>query len=134
MIYIYIYIIKSFKNNFKILILNRLEPERFRQIVKRLLQFITIREFPPGNGSKLPSISKSRWWIPSATRVLALLSNSLTVVFRKNELYFFLIKDAANSKVVPNLINYTEFYNYALDHINLMSEYYRWQNPTKTNK
>src|SRR5687768_17914279 len=41
-------------------------------------------------------------------------------------------KDAANNK--SNLITYTEFYNYALDHINLMNEYYRWQNPSKTNR
>ncbi|RWS05224.1 putative E3 ubiquitin-protein ligase HECTD2-like protein, partial [Dinothrombium tinctorium] len=90
----------------------QLEQTRFRFIVKRILQFITIREFPPANGHKLPSISKSRWWIPSATRVLALLNS-------------------ANCE--SNLINYTEFYNSALDHINLMAEYYRWQNPSKNN-
>ncbi|GIY02495.1 probable E3 ubiquitin-protein ligase HECTD2 [Caerostris extrusa] len=39
------------------------DPERLRQLVKRILQFVTIREFPPANGHKLPSISKSRWWI-----------------------------------------------------------------------
>ncbi|RWS26545.1 putative E3 ubiquitin-protein ligase HECTD2-like protein [Leptotrombidium deliense] len=89
-----------------------IEQKRFRCIVKRILQFITIREFPPANGHKLPSISKSRWWIPSATRVLALLNT-------------------ANGNA--NIINYIEFYNSALDHINLMSEYYRWQNPSKSN-
>lgn len=56
----------------------RSEAERLRCVVKRLLQFITIREFPPANGHKLPSINKSRWWIPCATRVLALLSNYCT--------------------------------------------------------
>ncbi|GFY77850.1 probable E3 ubiquitin-protein ligase HECTD2 [Trichonephila inaurata madagascariensis] len=91
------------------------DPERLRQLVKRILQFITIREFPPANGHKLPSISKSRWWIPSATRLLALINT-------------------ANSRNSPNLIPYTEFYNSALDHINLMAEYYRWQNPTKNHK
>ncbi|CAG2103150.1 unnamed protein product, partial [Medioppia subpectinata] len=94
---------------------SNLEAERLRLLVKRLLQFITIREFPPNNRHKLPSISKSRFWIPCATRVLALIN-------------------AANNKVIPNVINYIEFYNYALDHINLMSEYYRWQNPSKTNR
>ncbi|XP_037506563.2 probable E3 ubiquitin-protein ligase HECTD2 [Rhipicephalus sanguineus] len=90
-------------------------PERLRALVKRLLQFITIREFPPANGHKLPSISKSRWWIPCATRVLALIN-------------------AANNKKNPNILNYTEFYNSALDHIDLMSEYYRWQSPGKHTK
>src|SRR5205814_8337377 len=52
---------------------SRCDPIRFKMLVKRLLQFITIREFPPANGLKLPPIGKSRWWIPSATRVLALL-------------------------------------------------------------
>ncbi|KAI1301906.1 putative E3 ubiquitin-protein ligase HECTD2 [Halotydeus destructor] len=94
---------------------SRTEPDRFRMLVKRLLQFITIREFPPANGHKLPSISKSRWWIPCATRVLALLN-------------------AANNRNNPNLITYTEFYNSALDHINLMSEYYKWQNPSRNNR
>ncbi|GIY20830.1 probable E3 ubiquitin-protein ligase HECTD2 [Caerostris darwini] len=91
------------------------DPERLRQLVKRILQFVTIREFPPANGHKLPSISKSRWWIPSATRLLALMNT-------------------ANSRHSPNLIPYTEFYNSALDHINLMAEYYRWQNPAKNHK
>nr|XP_042904341.1 probable E3 ubiquitin-protein ligase HECTD2 [Parasteatoda tepidariorum] len=94
---------------------SKTESERLRQLVKRILQFITIREFPPANGHKLPSISKSRWWIPSATRVLALINT-------------------ANNRNNPNLISYTEFYNSALDHINLMAEYYRWQNPTKNHK
>ncbi|XP_022250227.1 probable E3 ubiquitin-protein ligase HECTD2 isoform X2 [Limulus polyphemus] len=93
----------------------KLDAERFRYLVKRLLQFITIREFPPANGHKLPSISKSRWWIPCATRILALINT-------------------ANSRTTPNLISYTEFYNSALDHINLMAEYYRWQNTSKHNK
>ncbi|KAG8176214.1 hypothetical protein JTE90_016084, partial [Oedothorax gibbosus] len=91
----------------------RSEPERLRALVKRILQFVTIREFPPANGHKLPSISKSRWWIPNATRTLALINT-------------------ANCRF--NLIPYTEFYNSALDHINLMAEYYRWQNPPAQHK
>ncbi|KAL1434216.1 hypothetical protein MTO96_011858 [Rhipicephalus appendiculatus] len=59
--------------------------------------------------------NKSRWWIPCATRVLALIN-------------------AANNKKNPNILNYTEFYNSALDHIDLMSEYYRWQSPGKHTK
>lgn len=88
-----------------------IDAARFRLLVRRLLQFITIREFPPANGLKLPPATKSRWWIPSAIRVLALLH-------------------ASNFKVYPSLISYTEFYNSALDHINLMAEYQRWQNPS----
>lgn len=61
-------------------ILFRSQPDRLRQLVKRILQFITIREFPPANGQKLPSISKSRWWIPCATRILALISKYLSIL------------------------------------------------------
>ncbi|XP_015792141.1 probable E3 ubiquitin-protein ligase HECTD2 [Tetranychus urticae] len=94
---------------------SRSEPEKLRKLVKRVLQFITIREFPPSNGQGLPAPGKCRWWIPCAARFLDLLNS-------------------ANNKVTPNLIPYTEFYNSALDHINLMSEFNRWQNPSKHNK
>ncbi|XP_054168637.1 probable E3 ubiquitin-protein ligase HECTD2 [Oppia nitens] len=94
---------------------SKLQSDKLKALVKNVLQFITIREFPPNNGHKLPTINKSKFWIPCATRVLALLN-------------------AANNKMNPNVVNYTEFYNYALDHINLMSEYYRWQNPSKVNR
>ncbi|KAK8789045.1 hypothetical protein V5799_021179 [Amblyomma americanum] len=43
-------------------------------------------------------------------------------------------RDAANNKKNPNILTYTEFYNSALDHIDLMSEYYRWQSPGKHTK
>ena len=40
------------------------------------------------------------------------------------------ILDAANdSSDPPHRLHYTEFYNSALDHIDLMQEYYNWQNP-----
>lgn len=42
--------------------------------------------------------------------------------------------NAANNRVSPPLLEYAEFYNSALDHINLMAEYYRWQTPEKSNK
>ena len=51
----------------------RLEPNRFRSIVRNLLQFISIRQFPAGERG-LPAPTRSRWWIPTAVRVLALLS------------------------------------------------------------
>ncbi len=38
--------------------------------------------------------------------------------------------DAANNLVHPPLIQYTEFSNSTLDHLDLMAEYYTWQNPT----
>lgn len=57
---------------------SRIEANRFKLVVKRLLQFITIREFPPSNGHKLPTLSKSKWWIPCATRVLAILCKLFT--------------------------------------------------------
>ena len=34
----------------------------------RLLQLITIRQFPPADKS-LPPLGKSKWWIPTATKV-----------------------------------------------------------------
>jgi len=37
--------------------------------------------------------------------------------------------DGANSLHHPPLISYTEFYNMALDHTDLMAEYYAWQSP-----
>lgn len=92
-----------------------IDAARFRLLVRRLLQFITIREFTPASGVKLPPVNKSRWWIPSATRILALLY-------------------AANYKLYPSIINYCEFYNSALDHINLMSEYHKWQNPVPNSR
>ena len=45
-----------------------LEPDRFGNIVRNLLQLITIRQFPPADKS-LPPLNKSKWWIPTATKV-----------------------------------------------------------------
>ena len=58
-----------------------------------VLQFVTVRQFPPADKS-LPPLSKSRWWIPTATKVLALIN-------------------AANN-IVPATLDYTEFYNISL--------------------
>ncbi|CAG2064685.1 unnamed protein product [Timema podura] len=52
-----------------------LEVEKLRMMVRHLQQFITIRQFPPADKS-LPPLSKSRWWIPMATKTLALISKS----------------------------------------------------------
>ena len=67
---------------------------------RNLLQLITIRQFPPSDKS-LPPLSKSKWWIPTATKVLALVN-------------------AANNACYPTIIDYSEFYNIALDHMDLM--------------
>lgn len=37
--------------------------------------------------------------------------------------------DAANSLHQSPLISYMDFYNTALDHTDLMAEYYAWQSP-----
>ena len=58
-----------------------------------VLQFVTVRQFPPADKS-LPPLSKSRWWIPTATKVLALIN-------------------AANN-IAPATLDYTEFYNISL--------------------
>ncbi|KAF2355382.1 HECT domain [Trinorchestia longiramus] len=86
-----------------------LEVARFRFIVSFITQFLTVRQFPPLDRS-LPPLNKSRWWIPTATRVLAILY-------------------ASNSAAQPPLISYTEFYNDALDHLDLIQEYRSWQMP-----
>ncbi|EEB18379.1 conserved hypothetical protein [Pediculus humanus corporis] len=87
-----------------------LEVKNLRMVLRHILQFITIRHFPPAE-KRLPFMGKCKWWIPNAAKVLALLN-------------------AANdSSDPPHLLHYTEFYNSALDHIDLMQEYYNWQNP-----
>ncbi|XP_071946832.1 probable E3 ubiquitin-protein ligase HECTD2 [Antedon mediterranea] len=88
----------------------RLPVTAFSGIVSRLVQFISVRLSPPEN-SDLPPLIKCSWWIPSATKVLALLN-------------------AANGLCFPNKLVYTKFYSDALDTIDLMKEYYAWQNPS----
>ncbi|XP_072041888.1 LOW QUALITY PROTEIN: probable E3 ubiquitin-protein ligase HECTD2 [Amphiura filiformis] len=87
----------------------RLATDKFKLIVERLIQFISVRLFPP-DPAELPAIGKCSWWVPSATKVIALLN-------------------AANTLSVPNKIHYTCFYSSTLDHVDLMKEYYAWQNP-----
>jgi|FrelakmetLWP11LW_1041352.scaffolds.fasta_scaffold544980_1 hypothetical protein len=41
--------------------------------------------------------------------------------------------NAANNLSTPALIEYIEFYNVSLDHMDLMQEYYNWQNPGDLN-
>lgn len=85
----------------------KMSPKRFKQLVDRLLQFISLRLFP-AKPEEFPPTAKCTWWIPSATKVLALLN-------------------AANSLCSPPIIPYTDFYNSTLDHIDLMEDYQTWQ-------
>ncbi|XP_061545258.1 probable E3 ubiquitin-protein ligase HECTD2 isoform X2 [Phycodurus eques] len=87
--------------------LKKLSSRRFRQPVERLLQFISARLFP-AEPDELPPASKCAWWIPSATKVLALFN-------------------AANSVSSPPIMPFTDFYNIALEHIDFMDEYRIWQ-------
>ncbi|XP_011918607.1 PREDICTED: probable E3 ubiquitin-protein ligase HECTD2 [Cercocebus atys] len=89
-------------------IFTRLSQKRFKQLVERLLQFISLRLFP-AKPEEFPPLTKCSWWIPSAAKVLALLNT-------------------ANNLVHLPLIPYTDFYNSTLDHIDLMEEYHTWQN------
>ena len=42
---------------------------KIKIIIRRhLLQLVTIRQFPPADKS-LPPLNKSKWWIPTATKV-----------------------------------------------------------------
>ncbi|XP_030309383.1 probable E3 ubiquitin-protein ligase HECTD2 isoform X2 [Calypte anna] len=85
----------------------KISQRRFKQLVDRLLQFISLRLFP-AKPEEFPPMVKCTWWIPSATKVLALFN-------------------AANSLISPPIISYTEFYNSTLDHIDLMEEYHNWR-------
>ncbi|XP_073238987.1 probable E3 ubiquitin-protein ligase HECTD2 [Porites lutea] len=87
----------------------RIPVNTFKGLITRVQQFISVRLFP-ANINDLPSEEKCTWWIPSAVKVLALLN-------------------ASNWLFTPPLVNHTYFYNQSLDHIDLMSEYYSWQNP-----
>ncbi|XP_030060680.1 putative E3 ubiquitin-protein ligase HECTD2 [Microcaecilia unicolor] len=80
---------------------------RFKQLVDRLLQFISICLFP-SKPEEFPPMSKCTWWITSAIKVLALLN-------------------AANNLTNPPLIPYTDFYNSTLDFIDLLEDYQTWQ-------
>ncbi|ESO93074.1 hypothetical protein LOTGIDRAFT_119782, partial [Lottia gigantea] len=88
--------------------LKRLERDRFKSLLDRLHNFISVRLFPP-KPQDLPPLAKCSWWIPSATKVMALLNAANTVI-----------------TIVPH----TAFYNSTLDHLDLMAEYYAWQNPS----
>nr|XP_053648254.1 probable E3 ubiquitin-protein ligase HECTD2 [Cherax quadricarinatus] len=88
-----------------------LEVSRLRMMVGIIIQFLTVRQFPPPDRS-LPPLSKSKWWIPTATKVLAILY-------------------ASNTSSQTPLLHYSEFYNHALDHLDLMAEYRTWQVPER---
>lgn len=47
-------------------------------------------------------------------------------MYIKFPLYIYTISDAAN-KLGNELLHFTELYNSALDHIDLMRDYYNWQ-------
>ncbi|KAK7482010.1 hypothetical protein BaRGS_00026702 [Batillaria attramentaria] len=90
--------------------LKQMQRDRFRGILERLHNFIACRLFPP-KPEDLPPLAKCSWWIPSATKVMALLN-------------------AANNLSSPALVSHIDFYNSTLDHLDLMAEYYAWQNPS----
>ncbi|XP_072301545.1 probable E3 ubiquitin-protein ligase HECTD2 [Eucyclogobius newberryi] len=87
--------------------LKKLSVRRFKQLVERLLQFISTRLFP-AEPDELPPLNKCSWWIPSATRVLGLFN-------------------AANSVSSPPIMPFTDFYNITLEHIDFMEQYRTWQ-------
>lgn len=87
----------------------RLPVNTFKAAITRVQQFISVRLIPTKT-NELPPDEKCTWWIPSAVKVLALLN-------------------ASNWLLTPPVVNHSFFYNHSLDHIDLMSEYYSWQNP-----
>lgn len=90
--------------------IRKISSDRFQTILERLNCFISIRLFPP-KPQDLPPMSKCSWWIPSATKVMALLN-------------------AANNLCLPLLVSFVDFYNVTLDNLDLMQEYAAWQDPT----
>ncbi|XP_067466935.1 probable E3 ubiquitin-protein ligase HECTD2 isoform X1 [Thunnus thynnus] len=94
--------------------LKKLSARRFRQLVERLLQFISTRLFP-AEPDELPPLTKCSWWIPSATKVLGLFN-------------------AANSVSSPPIMPFTDFYNITLEHIDFMEEYRTWQSYGNSNR
>uniref|UniRef100_A0AAX7VQ26 HECT-type E3 ubiquitin transferase n=1 Tax=Astatotilapia calliptera TaxID=8154 RepID=A0AAX7VQ26_ASTCA len=92
----------------------KLSARRFRQLVERLLQFISTRLFP-AEPDEFPPLSKCAWWIPSATKVLSLFN-------------------AANSVSSPPIMSFTDFYNITLEHIDFMEDYRSWQNYGNSNR
>ncbi|KAJ4921946.1 hypothetical protein JOQ06_021717 [Pogonophryne albipinna] len=94
--------------------LKKLSARRFRQLVERLLQFISTRLFP-AEPDELPPLTKCSWWIPSATKVLSLFN-------------------AANSVSSTPIMPFTDFYNITLEHIDFMEEYRTWQSYGNSNR
>ncbi|XP_053292088.1 probable E3 ubiquitin-protein ligase HECTD2 isoform X1 [Pleuronectes platessa] len=94
--------------------LKRLSTRRFRQLVERLLQFISTRLFP-AEPDELPPLAKCSWWIPSATKVLSLFN-------------------AANSVSSLPIMPFTDFYNITVEHIDFMEDYRTWQNYGNSNR
>ncbi|XP_035982130.1 probable E3 ubiquitin-protein ligase HECTD2 isoform X3 [Fundulus heteroclitus] len=92
----------------------RLSARRFRQLVERLLQFVSTRLLP-AEPDELPPLAKCSWWIPSATKVLSLFN-------------------AANSISSPPIMPFTDFYNITLEHVDFMEDYRTWQNHGNSNR
>ena len=56
--------------------------------------------------------------------------NSLSYIYVYVFTVIIYFADAANNLTSPTLVQYSEFYNPTLDHLDLMAEYYTWQNPS----
>ncbi|MGH0117321.1 UNVERIFIED_CONTAM: hypothetical protein FKN15_013844 [Acipenser sinensis] len=111
---------------------NGLSQRRFKQLVDRLLQFISLRLFP-AKSEELPPMGKCTWWNPSATKVLALLTKSEELPpmgkctwWNPSATKVLALLNAANIISNPPIIPFTDFYNLTLDHIDIMEEYNTW--------
>ena len=51
--------------------IQNVDGEHRHGVARNLLQLVTIRQFPPADKS-LPPLNKSKWWIPTATKVQAI--------------------------------------------------------------
>ena len=121
------------------------EKKKLIEFLIILFQFITIRQFPPADKS-LPPLNKSRWWIPTGKlkkdfcpKKISLLHPNCRSNITPIKNFFLPISTAtkvmallnAANNLGPNIVEYTDFYNVSLDHMDLMSEYYTWQNPDR---
>ncbi|KAJ1521334.1 hypothetical protein ONE63_003010 [Megalurothrips usitatus] len=89
-----------------------LEVPRLRAMVRNVMLFLSMRQFPTQDTNHmLPEEGKLKWWIPTAARMLAFIN-------------------AANNGCRPPLLHFSELYHEALDHIDLAHDYFKWQDPS----
>lgn len=68
------------------------------------MQFITSRQFSP-NDKSLPPLAKTLWWIPSATKNLALISKFTYPLLKLIIVYYKIILDKQKLQKISDRLN-----------------------------